>query len=473
MKQKKQIYSEIKTFLIEHADTIQKLATKHHKEFLGGKKYRSEVIKKYQKNHIRIVEELAKHLEQRDIKKGLAVFKNLAKILAQDSVKDGLYIEEAVNGIIFLKQALWEKVQEKGLLKNLTAEQLYYISQTIGIYIDVVASKIAFEYHTFYIRTMAEETKDRKVAEQDVKAERKFAEDIVETIREPLIILDRNLQVVSANNSFYTSFNVEKKVTEKKLIFELGSGQWNIPGLKILLQDVLPKKKQFNDFEVTHSFPSIGHKIMLLNARSINHMRLILLAIEDITARRNSERNFQFLAEASRILSSSLDYQTTHNNVAKLAVPEIADWCAIDILNEKGMQLVAVAHKDPKKIKWAKELRKVNPVDMNAPTGLPNVIRTGKSEIYPTITDELLVKASRSKKELQLLRSLGFTSAMIVPLYNEKKCVGGITFVTTETRKHYTQDDLIMAEELANRASIALENAGLYKASQDAITLSG
>ncbi len=284
-------------------------------------------------------------------------------------------------------------------------------------------------------------------------------------------MLDDTLQVVSANSSFYATFNVDKKATEKTFIYELGNGQWDIPELRKLLNDILPKKKQFNGYEVTHNFPSIGHKIMLLNARRIDHAKLILLAIEDITVRRTGEKNFQFLAEASRLLASSLDYQTTLNNVAKLAVPEIADWCSIDILNRNELQLVAVAHKDPKKVKWAKELRKTNPVDMNAPTGLPNVIRTGKSELYPTITDELLVKVSRNKKELQLVRSLGFTSAMIVPLCSEKKCIGGITFVTTETRKHYTKTDLIMAEELANRASVALENAGLYKASQDAITL--
>lgn len=298
-----------------------------------------------------------------------------------------------------------------------------------------------------------------------------YIQSIVSTVREPLLILTSDLRVKNANTSFYKTFNVSATDTEGKLLYDLGGGQWAIPELKKLLEEILLQNNQFQDFEVSNNFPSIGHKVMLLNARKIENMKLILLAIEDITLRRTGEKNFLFLAEASRILSSSLDYQTTLNNVAKLAVPEIADWCAIDILRGKGLQLVAVAHKDPKKVRWAKKLRKVNPVDMNAPTGLPNVIRTGKPEIYPSITDELLVKVSRNKKELELVRSLGFTSAMIVPLCSDKKCIGGITFVTTETRKHYTKEDLVMAEELANRASVALENAGLYKASQDAITL--
>jgi signal transduction histidine kinase len=184
------------------------------------------------------------------------------------------------------------------------------------------------------------------------------------------------------------------------------------------------------------------------------------------------ENNLRFLAEASKILSSSLDYQTTLNTIAMLAVPQIADWCAVDILGADNQLLqVAVAHKDPKKVKWAKELRKKQPVDMNAPTGIPNILRTGKPEIYPVITDEMLVTIAKSKKELKLMRDLGFTSAMVVPIFSQKKAIGAITFVTTETRRNYNQADLLMAQELATRASVAIENARLYKGSQDAITM--
>jgi PAS domain S-box-containing protein len=192
----------------------------------------------------------------------------------------------------------------------------------------------------------------------------------------------------------------------------------------------------------------------------------------DIHDRKELENNLIYLSKASKILASSLDYKKTLNSISKLAVPEIADWCSVEILNETGvLEQVAISHKDPAKVRWAKELRKTDPPDMNAPTGLPNVIRTGRSEIYPYISDELLQKVAKSPKHLKLLRSIGFTSAMIVPLCQGNKCIGGITFVSTETKRQYTKADLAMAEELANRASMALENAGLYRNVQEAVTL--
>src|SRR5438128_2151679 len=116
---------EIKNFLVKNANTIQKLATEHHKEWLGGEKFRSEIIEKYQVNHIKVVKELADHLKTEDIKKSVVVFKKLGKTMAVDSVKDGLTIEEATDGIIFLKQAVWESIKESGILDKLTTREFY------------------------------------------------------------------------------------------------------------------------------------------------------------------------------------------------------------------------------------------------------------------------------------------------------------------------------------------------------------
>ncbi len=112
-----------------------------------------------------------------------------------------------------------------------------------------------------------------------------------DTAREPFLILNPNLKIIGANESFYKNFQVTKNETENKLIYELGNGQWNIPELKELLETILPAKKVFNDFEVSHEFPSIGLKIMLLNARQLDDTQQILLAIEDITAKRAVEIN--------------------------------------------------------------------------------------------------------------------------------------------------------------------------------------
>jgi signal transduction histidine kinase len=151
-------------------------------------------------------------------------------------------------------------------------------------------------------------------------------------------------------------------------------------------------------------------------------------------------------------------------NIARLAVPEIADWCTIEMLDDDGrLQTLAVTHKDPKKIKWALELRKQQgPPDLTAPNGLAKVLRTGEPEFYPVITDEMLVAGSQTKKQLDLVRSIGFSSAIIVPINVNDRAVGAISLITAEQRRYYTTFDLEMAKELALRASMAITNATLY-----------
>jgi two-component system CheB/CheR fusion protein len=118
-----------------------------------------------------------------------------------------------------------------------------------------------------------------------------FAESIVDTVREPLLVLDGDLKVISANQAFYQTFHTAKQNTENVLLYELGSTQWDIPRLRELLEEIIPKNSSFTDFGVEHDFPGIGHKSMLLNARRIpaggDHPHMILLAIEDVTEPQN------------------------------------------------------------------------------------------------------------------------------------------------------------------------------------------
>ncbi len=111
-----------------------------------------------------------------------------------------------------------------------------------------------------------------------------FAQNIVDTVREPLLILDADLRVRSANQAFYQAFHVSPEETEDCLIYELGNGQWDIPALRILLENIIPQKSVFNDYEIEHDFPAIGPKIMLLNARELrpgDHAEFLVLALED------------------------------------------------------------------------------------------------------------------------------------------------------------------------------------------------
>src|ERR671910_3471001 len=119
-----------------------------------------------------------------------------------------------------------------------------------------------------------------------------YAQDIVETVREPLLMLDTTLRVRSANRAFYQTFQVSSEETENRLIYELGNGQWDIPDLRTLLEDIVPKSSVFNDFQLEHDFPVIGRRVMLLNARKLqagHHGELLVLAMEDVTERKRAE----------------------------------------------------------------------------------------------------------------------------------------------------------------------------------------
>jgi PAS domain S-box-containing protein len=126
----------------------------------------------------------------------------------------------------------------------------------------------------------------RRAALKDALA---FNQTIVDTVREPLLVLDSNLRVTMASRAFYRTFGVSPEDTLENHIYDLGNGQWNIPALRTLLEEVLPKHKAFDDFQVVHEFPSLGRRVMLLNARRLwretNNTEHILLAIEDVTER--------------------------------------------------------------------------------------------------------------------------------------------------------------------------------------------
>jgi PAS domain S-box-containing protein len=152
---------------------------------------------------------------------------------------------------------------------------------------------------------------DRKRGEQTFEKARKYTDGIMETIREPLLVLDSDLRVLSANRSFYDTFKVTLKETTGNLIYNLGNRQWDIPRLRMLLEDILPKNNKFDNYEVEHVFSSIGHKIMLLNARRIIQKeigsQMILLAIEDITERREIENGLEKARKELEIIKKTAD----------------------------------------------------------------------------------------------------------------------------------------------------------------------
>ncbi|MEO5510702.1 MAG: GAF domain-containing protein, partial [Longimicrobiales bacterium] len=172
-----------------------------------------------------------------------------------------------------------------------------------------------------------------------------------------------------------------------------------------------------------------------------------------------------FLAEVSRTLASSMDYDVTLRNVAEMAVPEIADWCAVDVLVDGEIRRVAVFHKDPARLQFVQRLEELYPSDPDASTGVPNVLRTGRTESVSNIPDSLLVAAARDDRHLGLIRELGLRSYITAPLTTQAgRVVGAITLVHAESGRAYDDADVRFVEELARRAGTAIENSQLVRA---------
>jgi PAS domain S-box-containing protein len=193
-------------------------------------------------------------------------------------------------------------------------------------------------------------------------------------------------------------------------------------------------------------------------------VRLAINVIEDITELKRAEYGQRFLAEAGRTLAGSLDYRETLAAVARLAVPDIADWCAVDVLVDGELRRLATAHADPAKVAHVMEIHDRYPPDPTTPAGVFNALRTGRSEVYGEITDEMLTGAARDPAHLELLRSIGMHSVMVVPMALRGPTLGVLTFVSAEAGHTFGEQDLALAESLASRAATAVENARLYEA---------
>ncbi|HKP16315.1 MAG TPA: PAS domain S-box protein [Gemmatimonadaceae bacterium] len=193
---------------------------------------------------------------------------------------------------------------------------------------------------------------------------------------------------------------------------------------------------------------------------------------KDITERKRAEEAASYLARASEVLSESLDFQRTLNDFARLVVPELADWCSVEIVGDDGALVqLAVAHADPEKVKWAREVSRRYPPNPDAATGSPNVIRTGDPELYPEIPDELLVAGAVDAEHLRIIREVGIRSAIVVPLVAHDRTLGALTLIAAESGRRYGHADLALAIELARRAALAVDNARLHRAALDARVL--
>lgn len=220
--------------------------------------------------------------------------------------------------------------------------------------------------------------------------------------------------------------------------------------------------------EISVEFASGAKGVLALSAGPIRNdddeLVGAVVTMYDLTDHRRAEETLAFMAEASAVLTESeRDYERMLRRLAQLAVPRLADWCAIDLWENGMIRNVGVAHVDPAKVELAHELQKRFPPDPDSPRGVANVLRTGRSELTPEIPDELIDEASPDPDMRQILRDLGLHSAIVAPLSAHGETLGALTLISAEQRRTYTSDDLMLAEDLGHRAALSISNARLFR----------
>src|SRR4051794_35294159 len=312
-------------------------------------------------------------------------------------------------------------------------------------------------------RRRAEEEVARAAA--DLKAIETFSQNIVDTVREPLLMLDTTLRVHSANRAFYQTFHVSLEETENHLIYELGNGQWDIPDLRRLLEDVVPKNSVFNDFELVHTFPVIGRRVMLLNARKLkagNHGELLVLAMEDVTARKRAE---EALLEAGALQSAIFNSA----NFSSIATDEKG---VIQIFNVGAERMLGYTA--------AEVMNKITPADISDPQEVIARAKALSAELATTITpgfEALVFKAARGIEdiyELTYIRKDGSRFPAVVSVTalrdDQNAIIGYLLIGTDNTARKQAEEALLKAGALqsaifnsANFSSIATDEKGVIQ----------
>ncbi len=291
-----------------------------------------------------------------------------------------------------------------------------------------------------------------------------YAQNIVDTVREPLLILDATLRVRSANRAFYQTFHVSPGETEGRLIYELGNGQWDIPDLRTLLEDIVPKSSVFNDFELEHTFPVIGRRVMLLNARKLqagHHGELLVLAMEDVTARKRAE---EALLKAGALQSAIFNSA----NFSSIATDEKG---VIQIFNVGAERMLGYTA--------AEVMNKITPADISDPQEVIARAAALSLELGTPITpgfEALVFKASRGIEdiyELTYIRKDGSRFPAVVSvtaLRDDQNAIIGYLLIGTDNTAQAGGRGVAQGRALqsaifnsANFSSIATDEKGVIQ----------
>src|ERR687886_67126 len=305
---------------------------------------------------------------------------------------------------------------------------------------------------------------ESKRAEEALKQSELLYHTLIEQATENIFLVDiETRRIMESNPTFQRTLGYTEDELRTMTLYDIVAAERksidrNIR--RVLGKDPFVGERKYRRNDGSLVDVEVSASIILRNGRET-----MCVVAHDVTERKRMEEAQRFLSEAGATLSSSLDYRTTLASVARLAVPRLADWCAVDIVEEEGsLERLAVEHEDPQKVQLAHELQERYPPDPEAPQGVAQVVRSGQAQFYPDITDEMLMAGARDAEHLRLMREIGFVSVIFVPLVARGRTLGAITLVSAESGRRYGQAELELAEELARRAALAVDNARLYRA---------
>ena len=328
----------------------------------------------------------------------------------------------------------------------------------------------------------------RKQFEADLRHSRDQLAAILTGVADGIVVQDRRGRAVFANPAALNLLGYENlaqlqalSLTQIAKRFDVRDEQgrplpvWRLPGAKL-------RRNGEGSEMLVHLREWYGTRdrwfaVQASDVRdSSGRLDLVINIFRDVTDTRRHQERSDFLSASSAMLGESLEYTETLNRVAHMAVPQMADWCAVDVLEQdqdytSEPQRLAVAHIDPAKIELAKRLAEQVKYDPYAPNGISAVLRSGKSEMISQIPPELLeaATAGRDQEYIMLVDQLQLRSYLCVPMRSQGKVLGALTWVYAESGRRYDAEDLRLAEEVASRAAMAIENARLYQHAQDSV----
>ncbi|HLZ09224.1 MAG TPA: PAS domain S-box protein, partial [Chloroflexota bacterium] len=318
-----------------------------------------------------------------------------------------------------------------------------------------------------------------EAAQADLRSSRDQLAAILAGVGEGITVQDRSGRLVYANDAAATLSGFPdaasmlaaepREILDRFMILDESSKPFptdRLPG-RLLFQGQ-PATETLLQFRLADGGTT---RWSVVNATPIRdeagQVQLVVNIFHDVTDRRRAEETAHFLAAASVELTGSLDDNLTLQKIAQLAVPSLADWCLIDILDEGGrLRRLAAVKADPSKARLADDVEKRFPTNPASPTGVPRVIRTGQPELVPEISEALLTAAIDDPDLLAIVHSLQLRSVIIVPLIARGHTFGAITLIQAESGRRYGPEDLDAAQRLALHAALAIDNARLYRDAQ-------